>query len=48
MLHGTPEPVIGQIRTLEADAGMTHLMAAPLSRRSFAMLTDEALPRIAR
>jgi alkanesulfonate monooxygenase SsuD/methylene tetrahydromethanopterin reductase-like flavin-dependent oxidoreductase (luciferase family) len=47
MLHGTPEAVADQIRALEADAGMTYLMAAPLSRRSFAMLTDKVLPRIA-
>ena len=47
MLHGTPEAVADQIRALEADAGMTYLMAAPLSRRSFTMLTDKVLPRIA-
>jgi alkanesulfonate monooxygenase SsuD/methylene tetrahydromethanopterin reductase-like flavin-dependent oxidoreductase (luciferase family) len=47
MLHGTPESVADQIRALETDAGMTYLMAAPLSRRSFTMLTDKVLPRIA-
>src|SRR5262249_49111114 len=47
MLHGTPEAVADQIRALETDAGMTYLMAAPLSRRSFTMLTDKVLPRIA-
>jgi len=47
MLHGTPEAVADQIRALEADAGMSYLMAAPLSRRSFTLLTDKVLPRIA-
>ena len=47
IVHGTPESVVDQIRTLEADAGMTYLMAAPLSRRSFALLTDKVLPRVA-
>jgi alkanesulfonate monooxygenase SsuD/methylene tetrahydromethanopterin reductase-like flavin-dependent oxidoreductase (luciferase family) len=47
VLHGTPEAVADQIRALEAAAGMTYLMAAPLSRRTFTMLTDEVLPRIA-
>jgi alkanesulfonate monooxygenase SsuD/methylene tetrahydromethanopterin reductase-like flavin-dependent oxidoreductase (luciferase family) len=46
MLHGTAEMVADQIRAL-ADAGMTYLMAAPLSRRSFNLLTDKVLPRIA-
>ena len=46
MLHGTAESVIDQIRAL-ADAGMGYLMAAPLSRRSFALLTDRVLPEIA-
>ena len=41
MLHGTAESVADQIRSLQADAGMTYLMAAPLSRRSFTLLTDK-------
>ena len=46
MLHGTAPSVADQIRALERDAGMTYLLAAPLSRRSFNLLTDEVLPRI--
>jgi alkanesulfonate monooxygenase SsuD/methylene tetrahydromethanopterin reductase-like flavin-dependent oxidoreductase (luciferase family) len=46
MLHGTAEKVADQINAL-AEAGMTYLMAAPLSRRSFTLLTDKVLPRIA-
>ena len=47
MLHGTAESVADQIRALAADAGMDYLMAAPLSRRSFTLLTDKVLPQIA-
>ena len=47
LLHGTAERVADQIRALERDAGMTYLLAAPLSRRSFTLLTDEVLPRVA-
>jgi alkanesulfonate monooxygenase SsuD/methylene tetrahydromethanopterin reductase-like flavin-dependent oxidoreductase (luciferase family) len=46
MLHGTAESVIDQIGAL-GEAGMTYLMAAPLSRRSFSLLTDKVVPRIA-
>ena len=46
ILHGTPDSVADQIHALEADAGMTYLMAAPLSRRSFNLLTEKVLPRI--
>jgi alkanesulfonate monooxygenase SsuD/methylene tetrahydromethanopterin reductase-like flavin-dependent oxidoreductase (luciferase family) len=47
VLHGTADSVVDQIAALESDAGMTYLMAAPLSRRSFALLTDKVLPRLA-
>jgi alkanesulfonate monooxygenase SsuD/methylene tetrahydromethanopterin reductase-like flavin-dependent oxidoreductase (luciferase family) len=47
ILHGTADSVADQIRSLEADAGMTYLLAAPLSRRSFTLLTDHVLPRVA-
>jgi alkanesulfonate monooxygenase SsuD/methylene tetrahydromethanopterin reductase-like flavin-dependent oxidoreductase (luciferase family) len=47
VLHGTADSVVDQIAELESDAGMTYLMAAPLSRRSFALLTDKVLPRVA-
>jgi alkanesulfonate monooxygenase SsuD/methylene tetrahydromethanopterin reductase-like flavin-dependent oxidoreductase (luciferase family) len=47
ILHGTAESVADQIRSLQADAGMTYLLAAPLSRRSFTLLTDHVLPRVA-
>jgi alkanesulfonate monooxygenase SsuD/methylene tetrahydromethanopterin reductase-like flavin-dependent oxidoreductase (luciferase family) len=47
MLHGTAESVADQIRALEADGGMTYLLAAPMSRRSFTLLTDKVLPLVA-
>jgi alkanesulfonate monooxygenase SsuD/methylene tetrahydromethanopterin reductase-like flavin-dependent oxidoreductase (luciferase family) len=47
VLHGTADSVADQIRALEADGAMTYLLAAPLSRRSFTLLTDKVLPRIA-
>ncbi len=47
MIHGTAESVIDQIRSFSAEIGMTYLMAAPMSGRSFRLLTDQVLPRIA-
>jgi alkanesulfonate monooxygenase SsuD/methylene tetrahydromethanopterin reductase-like flavin-dependent oxidoreductase (luciferase family) len=47
VLHGTADSIVDQIAALASDAGMTYLMAAPLSRRSFALLTDKVLPRLA-
>ena len=47
ILHGTAEHVVDQIAELEGEAGMSYLMAAPLSRRSFLLLTDKVLPRVA-
>ncbi len=47
MIHGTPESVADQIRAFSEEIGMTYLMAAPMSGRSFRLLTDKVLPRIA-
>jgi alkanesulfonate monooxygenase SsuD/methylene tetrahydromethanopterin reductase-like flavin-dependent oxidoreductase (luciferase family) len=47
MIHGTVESVVDQIQSFAAEIGMTYLMAAPMSGRSFRLLTDEVLPRIA-
>jgi hypothetical protein len=47
MIHGTPDSVVDQIQSFGADIGMNYLMAAPMSGRSFRMLTDKVLPRIA-
>jgi alkanesulfonate monooxygenase SsuD/methylene tetrahydromethanopterin reductase-like flavin-dependent oxidoreductase (luciferase family) len=47
MIHGTAESVVDQIRSFAAEIGMTYLMAAPMSGRSFRLLTDKVLPHIA-
>lgn len=47
MIHGTAESVAEQIQSFGAEIGMTYLMAAPMSTRSFHLLTDKVLPRIA-
>ncbi len=46
MIHGTPESVVDQIQSFGAEIGMNYLMAAPMSGRSFRLLTDQVLPRI--
>jgi alkanesulfonate monooxygenase SsuD/methylene tetrahydromethanopterin reductase-like flavin-dependent oxidoreductase (luciferase family) len=47
IIHGSPESVTDQILAYGEDIGMNYLMAAPLSGRSFRLLTDKVLPRIA-
>ncbi len=47
MIHGTAESVAEQILAFAGEIGMNYLMAAPMSGRSFRLLTDKVLPRIA-
>lgn len=47
MIHGTADSVADQILAFGEQIGMTYLMAAPMSGRSFRLLTDKVLPRIA-
>ena len=47
MIHGTPQGVADQIQALADEVGMTYLMVAPMSARSFQLMTDKVLPRIA-
>jgi alkanesulfonate monooxygenase SsuD/methylene tetrahydromethanopterin reductase-like flavin-dependent oxidoreductase (luciferase family) len=47
MIHGTADRVIDQIQSFGDQIGMTYLMVAPMSGRSFRLLTDKVLPRIA-
>lgn len=47
MIHGCAQSVVEQIQAFAGEIGMTYLMAAPMSGRSFRLLTDEVLPRIA-
>ncbi len=47
MVHGTPEMVVDQLQSFSSEIGMDYLMAAPMSGRSFRLLTDKVLPKIA-
>jgi len=47
MFHGTADSVADQIAAFAGEIGMNYLMAAPLSGRSFRLLTEQVLPRIA-
>jgi alkanesulfonate monooxygenase SsuD/methylene tetrahydromethanopterin reductase-like flavin-dependent oxidoreductase (luciferase family) len=47
MIHGTADSVADQIQTFGAQIGMNYLMAAPMSGRSFRLLTDKVLPLVA-
>jgi len=48
MIHGTAESVVDQIHSFGAEIGMNYLLAAPLSGRSFRLMTDKVLPKISR
>jgi hypothetical protein len=39
--------VVDQIQSFGEQIGMTYLMVAPMSGRSFRLLTDKVLPRVA-
>jgi alkanesulfonate monooxygenase SsuD/methylene tetrahydromethanopterin reductase-like flavin-dependent oxidoreductase (luciferase family) len=46
MIYGTADSVADQILSFGAEIGMDYLMAAPLSGRSFRLLTDKVLPSV--
>ena len=46
ILHGTAESVLDQILRLREEIGLDYLLAAPLSHRSFMLLTEKILPRL--
>jgi alkanesulfonate monooxygenase SsuD/methylene tetrahydromethanopterin reductase-like flavin-dependent oxidoreductase (luciferase family) len=46
IIYGTADSVADQILSFGAEIGMDYLMAAPLSGRSFRLLTDKVLPNI--
>jgi alkanesulfonate monooxygenase SsuD/methylene tetrahydromethanopterin reductase-like flavin-dependent oxidoreductase (luciferase family) len=48
MIHGTAESVVEQILSFGEEIGMNYLMAAPLSGRTFRLLTERVVPRVAR
>ncbi len=47
MIHGSAQSVVEQIQSFGEEIGMNYLLAAPMSNRSFRLLTDKVLPRIA-
>jgi alkanesulfonate monooxygenase SsuD/methylene tetrahydromethanopterin reductase-like flavin-dependent oxidoreductase (luciferase family) len=46
ILHGTPDSVLDDIVRLRDEIGLDYLLAAPLSRTSFTMLTEAVLPKL--
>ncbi len=46
ILHGTPDKVGDEILRLRNEIGLDYLLCAPLSHRSFMLLTEKVLPRI--
>ena len=46
VIHGTPESVRDDIARLRAEMNLEYLLAAPLSQETFALFTDEVLPRL--
>ena len=47
IIHGTPDAVVDQLLGLKDTIGLNYLLCAPLSQRSFTLLTDQVLPRLA-
>lgn len=47
IVHGTPDSVVDQIRALGESVPMNYLLAAPLSRETFTLLTDKVVPHVA-
>jgi alkanesulfonate monooxygenase SsuD/methylene tetrahydromethanopterin reductase-like flavin-dependent oxidoreductase (luciferase family) len=46
ILHGTVEGVLDQILRLREEIGLDYLLAAPLSHKTFSLLTEKILPRL--
>ena len=46
ILHGTPDRIVDEIERLREEIGLDYLLCAPLSHRSFVLLTDKVLPRL--
>jgi alkanesulfonate monooxygenase SsuD/methylene tetrahydromethanopterin reductase-like flavin-dependent oxidoreductase (luciferase family) len=46
ILYGTADSVLEQILRLREEIGLDYLLAAPLSHRSFMLLTEKILPRL--
>lgn len=47
IVYGTPEAVTDQLLRLREEMQLEYLLCAPLSHESFALFSDEVLPRLA-
>ena len=46
ILHGTVESVLDELRRLKEEIGLDYLLAAPLSHKTFGLLTEKIVPRL--
>jgi alkanesulfonate monooxygenase SsuD/methylene tetrahydromethanopterin reductase-like flavin-dependent oxidoreductase (luciferase family) len=46
IVHGTSDDVVDQLHALRESAQLNYLLAAPLSRETFTLLTDHVVPRV--
>jgi alkanesulfonate monooxygenase SsuD/methylene tetrahydromethanopterin reductase-like flavin-dependent oxidoreductase (luciferase family) len=46
ILHGTPEAMLDEILRLREEIGLDYLLCAPLSYKTFVLLTEKILPRL--
>jgi len=46
VVHGTPDSVLDKLAELKETISLDYLLAAPLSRESFSLLTEKVLPRL--
>jgi alkanesulfonate monooxygenase SsuD/methylene tetrahydromethanopterin reductase-like flavin-dependent oxidoreductase (luciferase family) len=46
ILHGTPEAVLDDLLRLRQEIGLEYLLCAPLSHRTFTLLTEKIVPRL--
>jgi alkanesulfonate monooxygenase SsuD/methylene tetrahydromethanopterin reductase-like flavin-dependent oxidoreductase (luciferase family) len=46
ILHGTPDAMFDRILQLREEIGLDYLLAAPLSHKTFMLLTEQILPRL--
>jgi alkanesulfonate monooxygenase SsuD/methylene tetrahydromethanopterin reductase-like flavin-dependent oxidoreductase (luciferase family) len=46
ILHGTPEAILDEILRLREEIGLDYLLCAPLSHKTFGLLTEKILPRL--
>jgi alkanesulfonate monooxygenase SsuD/methylene tetrahydromethanopterin reductase-like flavin-dependent oxidoreductase (luciferase family) len=46
ILHGTPDAMLDEILRLREEIGLDYLLCAPLSHKTFGLLTEKILPRL--